>query len=70
MNFGHFMHILDLPFEWLRKLTMPPCNEDEYDHKLTIIWPFLGLCFLVFNFLKFKFYYYVIAIAIAIPISY
>ena len=25
------------------RLTIPPCEEDEYNHILTIIWPFFGI---------------------------
>lgn len=70
ISFGHFLHIIDLPFEWLRKLTMPPVNEDEYNHIFTVFWPFLGFCFLIFNFLENKYYYYLIGLALAIPTSY
>ena len=37
--------ILDFPFVWIRKLTIPPCEKKKYlEHKrLTIIWPFLGI---------------------------
>lgn len=39
------MHIIDFPFVWIRKLTVPPCEaEDYHEHKLFIvIWPFLGI---------------------------
>ena len=39
------MAIVDFPFIWARKLTIPPCEKDEYEeHKIfTVIWPFLGI---------------------------
>ena len=39
--------IIDFPFVWLRKLTIPPVEEEEYDHRLTIAWPILGILFMV-----------------------
>jgi len=35
--------IIEFPFEWMRKLTIPPCEEEEYDNRLVIIWPLLGI---------------------------
>ena len=32
-----------IPFYWLRKITMPPCEEEDYNHYLTIIWPIFGV---------------------------
>ena len=44
---GKFFAILDFPFIWIRKLTIPPCEKEEYadaEHKtLLIVWPFLGI---------------------------
>ena len=37
------MDIIDFPFMWVRKLTIPPCEESEYDNLLVIIWPFAGI---------------------------
>lgn len=32
---------------WIRRLTVPPCveseNLEEYDHVLTLVWPYLGI---------------------------
>ena len=46
------LYIVDFPFEWARKLTMPPCEEDSYDKRLTYAWPFTGVLFFIFAFLK------------------
>jgi Ca2+/Na+ antiporter len=39
-------YVVNLPFEWFRKLAIPPCDEEEYDNWLTIIWPYFGILFL------------------------
>jgi len=36
----------------MRKLTIPPCEEEEYDNYLVIIWPFLGIPAMMFMILK------------------
>ena len=48
---------IDYPFLWLRKLSIPPCKEDDYDHRYTIVWPILGITFLIFNFYNNKWVY-------------
>ena len=35
--------VIDFPFVWARKLTIPPCEEEEYDNWLVVVWPFLGI---------------------------
>ena len=42
--------IILFPFEVLRKLTMPPCEEDRYNKRYVIIWPFGGLLFALWSF--------------------
>lgn len=42
--------ILLYPFEIVRKLTMPPCEEDSYNKKYVIIWPFGGIIFALWAF--------------------
>ena len=39
------MTIIDFPFIWVRKLSIPPCDADEYEENwwLVIIWPFFGI---------------------------
>ena len=39
--------IIDFPFVWIRKLTIPPVEVEEYNHKLTIAWPIFGILFSV-----------------------
>ena len=44
--------VIEFPFEWLRKLTIPPCMKEEYDNYLVVIWPFLGIPMAMFMILK------------------
>jgi Ca2+/Na+ antiporter len=32
-----------VPFDWIRKLTIPPCEAAHYDKYFTIIWPYFGI---------------------------
>jgi len=32
-----FFKIYDFPLEWIRKITIPPCNEKEYDNYYVMI---------------------------------
>jgi hypothetical protein len=43
------MFIIDLPFDYMRKCTMPPCEEEHWSHKWAVIWPIPGLLFLIFT---------------------
>ena len=36
---------IDYPFLIIRKLTMPPCNENEYEKWWCIVWPIPGFIF-------------------------
>lgn len=38
--------VIDFPMKHLRRVTIPPCNEEFYSKKLALSWPFLGLPFL------------------------
>ena len=38
---------IDFPSKWIRRLTIPPCNEEEYDSRYLFIWPFLGIPFVL-----------------------
>ena len=40
------------PFDWARKLTIPPCEEEKYNKWLVIAWPFFGIPFLLWVFFK------------------
>jgi Ca2+/Na+ antiporter len=35
--------VVEFPFDWIRKLTIPPCEVQHYDKVLVIIWPFFGI---------------------------
>ena len=49
MNIGEkIQFILFFPFDWARKLTIPPSEEDNFDRKLLIAWPILGVIFIYF----------------------
>jgi len=37
------MFIIDFPFDWIRRLTILPCQPSEYDKYYTIAWPYLGI---------------------------
>lgn len=39
------MHIMDLPFYYVRKITLPPCEEAKYEKKWALIFPAPGLVF-------------------------
>ena len=45
-----FMFILEYPLDWLRKITMPPCDQENFDNILFIIWPFPGILFTLWGF--------------------
>jgi len=38
-----FLFITDFPFCWLRKLSIPPSEEKDYDNYLVIAWPWFGI---------------------------
>ena len=38
-----FTHILSLPDDWIRRLTILPCQATEYDKWYTIVWPYFGI---------------------------
>jgi hypothetical protein len=31
------------PVEWTMKLTIPPCDPEHYDSRLTLLWPWFGI---------------------------
>jgi hypothetical protein len=43
-------YVLELPFDYLRKFTMPPPEKEHYDRILCIIWPFPGSLFILYGF--------------------
>lgn len=38
------------PFLFLIKITNPPCNEDNFNRYLCMIWPFPGMMFIAWAF--------------------
>ena len=34
---------IECPFHWMRALTIPPCEDDQYDNRLVMLWPVVGL---------------------------
>lgn len=65
-----FIDIIDFPFDWLRKLTIPPCEEDHYNHLYTILWPFLGITFILYNFITTPWPIYLYALPVSCVISF
>jgi hypothetical protein len=46
MNFlEHCLFIIEFPLDFLRRITMPPCEAEKYNKILCIVWPFPGLLF-------------------------
>ena len=50
--FVRILDILDLPFNYIRRYTILPCDEEEYEHHYSIYWPFLGILFLLIMIVK------------------
>jgi hypothetical protein len=44
------LYILDYPLKFILEITTPPSDEENYDHKLLILWPVFGGIFLYANF--------------------
>lgn len=42
--------VIDQPFNYLRLITMPPSNKEEYNKHYCIIWPIPGFVFLAYAF--------------------
>lgn len=40
---GKLLGYLDYVFHYIRLYTIPPGDEEEYDHKYTILWPIFGI---------------------------
>lgn len=34
---------IEVPFDWIRKLTILPCEAGNYDKYYTIAWPYFGI---------------------------
>jgi hypothetical protein len=41
------MYVIDLPFDYIRKITMPPCEEEKYSKKWAAVTPLFGLLFII-----------------------
>jgi Ca2+/Na+ antiporter len=41
------MFIMNLPFDYLRKITLPPCEEDKYEKLWAMIFPIPGIAFMM-----------------------
>ena len=44
------LFIVDFPLRFILDATIPPSDEEEYDHKLLTVWPLFGGAFLYYNF--------------------
>lgn len=53
--FQKIIFCVQFPFLWLRKLTMPPCEKEDYDKNLCILWPVFGLPFIIYAFSIYKY---------------
>jgi len=42
-TFDKTMNIIQFPFNWIRRLTIPPSEENDYDNYLVMLWPFFGI---------------------------
>lgn len=42
------LYITDVPFIYLRKITLPPCEAEKYEKIWAVIFPAPGLLFIVF----------------------
>lgn len=47
-SFEKFNFIIDLPFDYARKLTLPPCEAEKYEKKWAVIFPIPGILFIIF----------------------
>lgn len=46
--FGKICFITDIPFDYARKITLPPCEPEKYSKKWATIFPIPGLIFMFF----------------------
>lgn len=49
-NLKVIVNTIDIPFMIVRKFTIPPCDDNNYNHSWTILWPFFGFFFILWNF--------------------
>lgn len=67
---AHIIHVLDYPLHIIRQLTIPPVEEENYNHFYLVIWPYLGLMFLVYSFFHEHVEFYFYSIPLAFLLSY
>lgn len=41
--------LIEFPFDWIRKITMPPSEPFNYNKSLVIAWPFPGIMFILWG---------------------
>jgi hypothetical protein len=62
--------VIDQPFNYIRLLTMPPSNKEEYNKYWCIVWPIPGFIFLAYAFdmLNWNFVYIGIPVAVILTV--
>jgi hypothetical protein len=45
--FDKVLFVIDLPFDYARKFTLPPCEKEKYEKKWAVIFPIPGLMFMM-----------------------
>ena len=46
--FERVIVFLESPFDFVRKITMPPCEEENFNKVLCTLWPFPGIIFILY----------------------
>ena len=65
-----FNYVIDIPFDYARKITLPPCEVDKYDKMWAMIFPIPGLLFIFFTVtLKPDWWYLYIGVPIGLAIT-
>jgi hypothetical protein len=41
--------VIDQPFNYMRKITLPPCEEEKFDKRYATLFPIPGFLFLYFS---------------------
>ena len=67
---GQIIDIIDIPFNIIRRYTILPCDEEEYNHHYAIYWPFLGILFFCVMFLEKPSLWWLLIIPIAFVAHY
>lgn len=66
---GKVLEVIDAPAKWLRKLTIPPCNEETYDRNYLFVWPFLGIPFILWAVLREPQFWWLFYLPVAVLVS-